>query len=76
MTQPLRIHHQDKDYFYQLISPRKLTRETTEIELLLDNSSLKLLKNEAGWTVSGSLEQSREEVVALIVRSLASRYGI
>jgi hypothetical protein len=45
MGLPLRITFNDKDYVYQIVNSKLINKNTTELELLLNDEKVELIKD-------------------------------
>jgi hypothetical protein len=76
MGQVLRITFNNMDYTFQILNTRPVSKETKEIQILLNGVTLTLVCNERQWVPKSEAEDSPYELVAAIGRMIALRYRI
>lgn len=72
----LRITHQDEDFTFQVLKKGPITKDTTEIQVLLEGQTYTLLKNRQQWHCLAELNLPGQELIEAIGKALALRYRI
>jgi len=75
MGQVLWITHQDTDYSFEILNKEPLSRETTKIVVLVNGTTLTLVKSDRYWVPEQVSEEERERGLA-IGKAIALRYRI
>ena len=74
MALPLRITFNDKDYVYQIINSKLINQNTTEVDLLLNNEKVALIKdNKNIWVQKEGNELIDPELAQALGRSISLR---
>jgi hypothetical protein len=74
MALPLRITFNDKDYVYQIINSKLINQNTTELDLLLNNEKVALIKdNKNIWVQKEGYELIDPELAQALGRSISLR---
>jgi hypothetical protein len=74
MALPLRITFNDKDYVYQIINSKLINQNTTELDLLLNNEKVALIKdNKNIWVQKEGNELIDPELAQALGRSISLR---
>jgi hypothetical protein len=75
MGQVLRITHNDIDYSFKILNEEPLSRETVEIAVLVNETTLTLVRDEHSWVPKEENEVAQEQVRA-IGKAISLRYRI
>jgi hypothetical protein len=73
MGLPLRITFKDKDYVYQIVNSKLIDQYTTEIDLLLNNEKIALVKDIKSVWIQKDGEQIDPELAQALGRSVSLR---
>ena len=74
MGLPLRITFNDQDYIYQIVNSKLINKNTTELELLLNNEKVDLIKDAKNVWVQKNGELTIDpELAQAIGRSVSLR---
>ena len=76
MGQMLRITFNNMDYNYQILNTGPVSKETREIQVLLDGETYTLVASQGQWLAKDSVEARAPGLLSAIGRALASRYRI
>jgi hypothetical protein len=76
MGQLLRITFGSKDYSFQLFNEKSIGKETTQIQLLLEERSFTLLKKDGQWFALETTEDLEEGLMNAICKNISLRYRI
>jgi hypothetical protein len=75
MGLPLRITYKDKDYVYQIVNSSNITKATTELEILLDDKKIALMKDARKvWVQKEGDTHLDPELVEALGRSVSLRF--
>jgi hypothetical protein len=74
MGLPLRITFKDEDYIYQINDSNQINQNTTELELVINGSIIKLKKDlKTSWVQNGGDATFDPELVQALGRSVSLR---
>lgn len=74
MGLPLRITFNDKDYVYQIINSKLINQNSTELELLLNDEKIELVRDERRvWIQKDGQQQIDPELAQALGRSISLR---
>jgi hypothetical protein len=74
MGLPLRITFKDEDYIYQINDSNQINQNTTELELVINGSMIKLKKDlKKSWIQNGGDETFDAELIQALGRSVSLR---
>lgn len=74
MGLPLRITFKDEDYIYQINDSNQINQNTTELELVINGSMIKLKKDlKTSWVQNGGDETFDPELIQALGRSVSLR---
>ena len=76
MGQMLRITFNSMDYNYQILNTGPVSKETREIQVLLDGETYTLVASQGQWLAKDPVEALVPGLLSAIGRALASRYRI
>jgi hypothetical protein len=76
MGMPLRITFRDRDYSFQVVNEEPITKETTEIPIILNGESLKLTKGSMGWNTKAAVTGIDAELIQAIGRAIELRFRL
>ncbi len=76
MGQLLRITYGPKDYSYQLLSEKPVSKETEEIKILLEGHSIMLVKADGQWLPVEATPGLEEGLLKAIGKAISLRYRI
>jgi hypothetical protein len=76
MGQVLRITFNNIDYNYQILNTRPVSKETQEIQILLEGTTQTLVRNGNQWLPKETDETVVPDLVVAIGRALGLRYRI
>ena len=76
MGMPLRITFRDRDYSFQVVNEEPITRDTTEIPIILNGETLKLIKGSNGWNTKEAVAGIDAEIVEAIGRAIELRFRL
>jgi hypothetical protein len=75
MGQPLRITYNNSDHTFQIVNSDPISKSTTELEILLEGKTIKLIKND-GWIQKENDESLDESLIQAIGKAISLRYRI
>lgn len=74
MGLPLRITFKDEDYIYQINDSNQINQNTTELELVINGTTIKLKKDlKSSWVQTGGSETFNSELIQALGRSVSLR---
>jgi hypothetical protein len=74
MGLPLRITFKDEDYIYQITDSNQINQNTTELELVINGTTIKLKKDlKSSWVQNGGDEIINPELIQALGRSVSLR---
>ena len=74
MGLPLRITFNDKDYVYQIINSKLINQNSTELELLLNDEKIELVRDEKRiWIQKDGHQPIDPELAQALGRSISLR---
>jgi hypothetical protein len=76
MGQLLRLHFENKDHSFRILNTEPVTRETTEIHLLLDGAALTIIKSGPGWQSKDPAGEVPAGLVHAITKAIVLRFRI
>jgi hypothetical protein len=76
MGQLLRIHFVNKDHSFRILNKEPVTRETTEIDLLLDGAALTIIKSGQTWQSKDPASNVQAGLVNAIAKAIILRFRI
>ena len=76
MGQVLRITFNNIDYTFQILNTRPVSKETKEIQILLNGVTYTLICNERQWVPKTEAGEMPSELAAAIGKMIALRYRI
>jgi hypothetical protein len=76
MGQVLRITFNHTDYTFQILNTRPVSRETEEIQILLNGTTHTLVCNSRNWVPKSDNAEVPDELAAAIGKAIALRYRI
>lgn len=76
MGQLLRLHFENKDHTFRILNKEPVTRETTDIDLLLDGAAHTIIKNGQTWISKDPASEAPAGLVLAISKAITLRYRI
>ncbi|MGN6398678.1 MAG: hypothetical protein ACTHMI_24120 [Mucilaginibacter sp.] len=76
MGQVLRITFNHTDYTFEIFNTRPVSRETEEIQILLNGTTKTLVCNNRNWVPKSDNGELGDELAAAIGKAIALRYRI
>ncbi len=76
MGQLLRLHFENKDYSFRILNTEAVTRETTEIDILLDGVALTIIKSGKCWQSKDLASRVPASLVSAIAKAIILRFRI
>jgi hypothetical protein len=76
MGQLLRLHFENKDHSFRVLNTEPVTRETTEIHLLLDGAALTIIKSGPSWQSKDPASEVPASLVQAIAKAIILRFRI
>ena len=76
MGMPLRLTFNDKDYTFQILNEKPITKQTTEIPLSLENKSIVVIKEATGWNLKEADESLNRDLIGAIGKAIELRYRL
>ncbi|WP_423148656.1 hypothetical protein [Rubrolithibacter danxiaensis] len=75
MGLPFRITYKDKDYVYEIINESPITKNTTQLHILLNGEKFSMIKNEQKVWVQQEGDRTLDpEFIQAIGRSVSLRF--
>lgn len=75
MGQLLRITYNQKDYRFQIINSKVLSKETEEIQILLNGTTLTLIRSDSSWAAKEN-NVIHQNLIEAIGKAIELRYRI
>ena len=76
MGQLLRLHFENKDHTFRILNNEPVTRETRQVELLLDGVPLVIIKDGQSWAPQDQSCGIPAGLVSAIAKAIALRFRI
>lgn len=76
MGQLLRLHFENKDHSFRILNKEPVTRETTEIDLLLDGAEYKIIKSGQSWQPKDPAGEIPAGLIPALVNAIILRFRI
>jgi hypothetical protein len=76
MGQIFRITFRQKNYTIELLNKNPISKDTTQIDILLENITYRLLKDNGSWVFENIQDPFLSDLSVTIGRSIALRYRI
>ncbi|MBC7912778.1 MAG: hypothetical protein H7Y07_01525 [Pyrinomonadaceae bacterium] len=75
MGLPMRITYNEKDYVYYINNSSSITKSTTELQVIVNDETIDLVKNERKiWVQTGSGPVLDPELIQALGRSVSLRF--
>jgi hypothetical protein len=76
MGQLLRLHFENKDHTFRILNDGPVTRETSQVDLLLDGIPLVIIKNGQSWVAKEQASGIPAGLITAIAKAIALRFRI
>ncbi|WCT13386.1 hypothetical protein [Mucilaginibacter jinjuensis] len=76
MGQLLRITFNQKDYIFQILNPKPLSKTDQEIQVLINDVTTTLIRDTNGWSSKEEADTENKELFKAIGMAISLRYRI